>query len=140
MQSSDACVTRPQLLKLNTLPPSNLAVPLDITPAILASTPHRAIASGYHRNGSGIHDVIVLFAGRLTQAREILARRNIDYVVICPNAPESIRWANHGPGGLASMLNAGRSPDWLQPVPIPGLRGLKVWRVRKDMIASPTGA
>jgi hypothetical protein len=136
MNSSDACVTRTQLLKLNALPPSNLAVPLDITPMILASTPHRAIASGYHRNDGGIHDVIVMFAGRLSQARAIAERRKIDYVVFCPDAPESIRWAVHGPGGLASMLNENRAPDWLQPVPIAGLKGLRVWRVRKEMIAS----
>jgi hypothetical protein len=140
MESSDSCVTRQQLVKLDALPPSNLAVPLDITPQVLASTPHRAIASGYHRNVSGIHDVIVLFAGQLPQAREIIARRHIDYVVFCPNAPESIRWAVHGPGGLASMLNQGRSPDWLEPLPIPGLRGLRVWRVRKDLLGAQAAA
>ena len=134
MQSSDSCVTRSQLAKLNTLPPSNLAVPLDITPAILASTEHRAIASGYHRNGSGIHDVILTFAGSLPTARAIIARRQIDYVVFCPNAPESIRWANVGKHGLASMLNVGRAPDWLQPVSLPGLAGLRVWQVRKDKV------
>jgi hypothetical protein len=140
IQSSDACVTRSQLEKLDYLPPSNLAVTLDITPAILASTPHRAIASGYHRNDSGIHDVIALFTGRPPQARAILAKRHIDYVVFCPNAPESLRWVNHGPGGLASMLNENRAPDWLQPVAVPGLTGLKVWRVRKDMVAAPAAA
>ncbi len=100
MNSSDSCVTRSQVEKLNSLPTSNLAIPLDITPAILASTPHRAIASGYHRNNNGIHDVILLFAGKLATSREILARRHIDYVVFCPKAPELIRWAIHGPGDL----------------------------------------
>lgn len=137
MQSSDSCVTRSQLEKLDMLPASNLAVPLDITPAILASTHHHAIASGYHRNDSGIHDVIVTFAGRLDEAREIVARRHIDYVVICPNAPEAIRWANIGPGGLASMLDRNQSPEWLRPVSIPGLHGLRVWQVRKDKLAAP---
>lgn len=137
MESSDSCVTRSELEKLDSLPPSNLAVPLDITPAILASTHHRAIASGYHRNDGGIHDVIVTFAGRLSQAREIMARRHIDYVVICPNAPEAIRWANVGPGGLAWMLDRNRAPEWLRPVSIAGLHGLKVWQVRKDKLAAP---
>jgi hypothetical protein len=57
-------------------------------------------------------------------------------VVFCPGAAESIRWANHGPGGLASMLNAGRSPKWLDPVAVPGLKGLRVWRVRKELVAA----
>jgi hypothetical protein len=129
-------VTRSQVEKLNSLPVSNLAVPLDITPMILASTPHRAIASGYHRNNGGIHDVILIFAGKLNTSREILARRHIDYVVFCPKAPESIRWAIHGPGGLADMLNSDRSPEWLERVNLPDLRGLTVWRVRKDVIGA----
>ena len=139
MQSSHDCLTRTQLQKLDALPPSNIAAPLDITPAILASTSHRALASGYHRNNDGIHDVILLFAGKPAASREIMARRHVDYVVFCPNAPEAIRWANRGPGGLASMLNAGRAPEWLETVQIPGLRGLHVLRVRKDMLAA-TGA
>jgi hypothetical protein len=132
MQSSDDCVIRSQLEKLNELPASNLALPLDITPAVLASTHHRALAAGYHRNDAGIHDVILTFAGRLQTSQAILARRHIDYVVFCPNTPEAIRWAYHGPGGLASMLNAGEAPEWLTPVTIPGLHGLRVWRVRKS--------
>lgn len=136
MHSSDSCVTRTQLEKLNQLPAGNLAVPLDITPAILASTHHRAIASGYHRNDGGIHDVILTFAGALPIAKQIMAKRRIDYVVFCPNAPESIRWAIHGPGGLASMLNDGRAPDWLARVPVPGLKSLQVWQVRKDLVAA----
>jgi hypothetical protein len=130
MNQADYCLKRSQIEKLNALPPSNLAIPLDITPAIIASSHHRAIASGYHRNGSGIHDVIVAFAGPLDDSRRVLAKRHIDYVVMCQGAAESIRWANRGPGGLASLLNDGRSPDWLEPVAIPGLKGLKVWHVR----------
>jgi len=135
MNQADYCLKRSQIEKLNALPPSNLAIPLDITPAIIASSHHRAIASGYHRNGGGIHDVIVTFAGPLPEARAVIAKRNIDYVVMCQGAAESIRWANRGPGGLASLLNDGRSPDWLEPVVIPGLKGLQVWHVRKDVIA-----
>jgi hypothetical protein len=135
MQSSNACVTRPQLRKLDALPPSNIAAPLDITPAVLASTSHRLIASGYHRNNDAIHDVILLFAGKPAVSREIMVRRKIDYVVFCPRAPEAIRWASRGPGGLAAMLNDGRAPEWLDPVAIPGLTGLRVLRVRKDVLS-----
>ena len=126
--------------KLNALPASNLAAPLDITPSLLLSTPHRAIASGYHRNASGIHDVIVVFAGPLSQAHAILARRHIDYVVFCPYTPETFKWAFHGPRGLAAMLNANRAPQWLEAVPIPGLERLRVWRVRNDIPRMPAKA
>jgi len=134
---ADFCTKRSMIQKLDVLPGSNLAVPLDITPAILASSHHSAIASGYHRNDGGIHDVIAMFAGPLPSAREIIAKRHIDYVVMCRGAVESIRWGHRGPGGLASLLNADRPPEWLEPVAIPGLKGLHVWRVRKDMVIVP---
>jgi hypothetical protein len=139
MASSDECVTKSELDKLATLAPSNLATPLDITPAILAGTPHRMIAGGYHRNDAGIHDVIMLFMGPESGAREILARRNIDYVVFCPHTAESVWWSHNGPNGLSAMLNAGRTPAWLQPVDL-HLRSLRVWRVRKDMLAAAPNA
>jgi hypothetical protein len=131
MSSSDSCLKRSELDKLATLPPSNLATPLDITPAILAGTPHRMIAGGYHRNADGIKDVILLFMGPPEKARQILARRHIDYLVFCPHTPESVWWSNHGPHGLSALLNANEAPAWLQPVDL-HLRALRVWRVKKD--------
>ena len=109
---------------------------MEITPALLLSTQHSAVASGHHRNASGINDVLELFLEPPGEGAKILARRHVDYVVVCRGAPESIRFANRAPGGLASMLRAGKAPAWLQAVGMPGMRGLKVWRVRQDLIAA----
>ena len=76
-------------------------------------------------------DVIRLFVYSPAQGREILARRHVDYVVFCAGAPETVRYAYHGPLGLAAALSAGNAPDWLVPFDVPGLRALRVWRVRK---------
>jgi len=129
MHSSHDCVTRDQLERLDQLPLSDLAVPLDMTPAVLASTHQRAIASGYHRNNAGIHDVILAFVAPLPTAQAVMAKRHIGYVVFCPNTPEAIRWSHRGPRGLAAALNSGHAPDWLKPVEIPGLHTLRVWKV-----------
>lgn len=123
-----SCTSRAEIVKLNALPPSNIASLLDVTPAILASTQHRAIAGSYHRNNDGIRDVIKLFVDRPEVGREILERRHIAYLVYCPKLAETQWWAANGPQGLAAMLNANKAPDWLQPVPIQGLRGLRVYR------------
>jgi hypothetical protein len=58
-------------------------------------------------------------------------------MVFCPQAAETLWWARNGPNGLSAMLNAGKYPDWLEPVQVPGARALKVWRVRKDLLAAP---
>ncbi len=133
VKASDLCTRRTEIEKLRALPKGQIAAPLEITPALLLSTYDKAVASGHHRNASGIHDVLELFLYAPSQSAKILARRHVDYVVFCPNAPESIRFANHGPGGLADMLQAGKAPDWLEPVGLPGLQGLKVWRVRQGL-------
>jgi hypothetical protein len=134
------CMAKRQLDALRRLPDGDIAAPLDITPAILLETPHRAIASGHHRNASGMRDVIRLFIFAVPQGAEIVTRRKIDYVVFCPDAPEAIRYANSGPGGLSAMLRAGAAPQWLERVSLPGLRGLQVWRVRKDVAAAAASA
>jgi hypothetical protein len=136
--SNDACVKRSEVARLSALPPSNLAVPLDITPAILAATRHRAVGSGHHRNVTGIRDMILLFVRPPDQGFGILQRRHIDYVVFCPRTAEALWWADNGPRGLAAMLNDNHAPAWLQPVDVAGLHALKVWRVRKEMVAAQT--
>jgi hypothetical protein len=130
------CTSKTEMDRLRALPTGDIAAPLDITPAIVFNTPHRAIASGHHRNASGMRDVLRLFVLPPREGAAIVARRRSDYLVFCPGAPESIRLANRGPGGLAAMLVADRVPDWLEPVSLPGLRALKVWRVRKDVAAA----
>jgi hypothetical protein len=131
IESADNCVKHSELEKLDKLPVTNLGAPLDITAAILANTHQRAIAGGYHRMPDAIRDVILLFMTSPDEGRQILGRRHIDYLVFCPHTPESVWWSRHGPHGLAAMLNAGRVPDWLEPVDL-HLRSLRVWRVRKE--------
>jgi hypothetical protein len=131
IQASEYCAHRTELEKLDKLPDRNLAAPLDITAAILASSHEAAIAGGYHRMPGAIRDVILLFMTSPEEARQILARRNIHYLVFCPQTPESVWWSRHGPNGLAARLNANRPPEWLEPVDL-GTRGLKVWKVRAD--------
>ncbi len=143
MRAFDAateCMSEEEMGKLRMLPTGDIAAPLDITPAIILDTPHRAIASGHHRNASGMRDVLELFVLPPAEGSRILARRHSDYLVFCPGAPESIRLAHRGPDGLAAMLIASRTPQWLDPIPLPGLHALKVWRIRKDLIGAPGAA
>jgi len=131
IESADNCIRHSELEKLDALPTTDLGAPLDITAAILANTHQRAIAGGYHRMPDAIRDVILLFMTSPDEARRILARRHIQYLVFCPHTPESVWWSRHGPNGLAAMLNAGHAPGWLEPVDL-HLHSLRVWRVRQS--------
>jgi hypothetical protein len=130
------CVGKSEVDALRMLPTADIAAPLEIAPAILLETQHRAIASGHHRNAGGMRDVIELFVLPPQSGARILARRRSDYLVFCPGSPEAISYAHRGPNGLAAMLRSGHAPRWLEPVIIPGLHELRVWRVRKDLLAA----
>ena len=130
------CMAKSQIDKLRQLPIGLIAAPLDITPAILIGTQDRALATGHHRNVTGMRDAIRLFVFPVREGAGVVARRRIDYIVFCPGAPEAIRYAYHDKDDLSAGLIAGKAPDWLEPINLPGLRGLQVWRVRKDLAAA----
>lgn len=127
------CMAKSQIDTLRMLKTGYIAAPLDITPAILVETDHLAMATGHHRNVTGMRDAIRMFVFPIKDAAEVVAQRNVDYVVFCPGAPEAIRYANRNPHGLSASLRAGNAPDWLERIALPGLHGLQVWRVRKDV-------
>jgi hypothetical protein len=125
------CVTSAEVERLRQLPPGDIAAPLDLGPLILMHTPHRVIASGHHRNHVAMRDLIRFFILPPDQARTIAAQRGIDYVVVCPGMPELGNYAKDRPDGLWAMLAVGRNPAWLEPVLLPELRALRVWRVKQ---------
>lgn len=131
VKSMNDCFGQREVGKLSALPTGTFAAPLDITPDILVETPHSGIASGHHRGSEAMRDVIRLFVFTPDIGHQIVAQRHVDYVFICPGAPETVRYAYHGPNGLAALLAANRPPAWLQPIRIPGLRAIRAWRVRK---------
>jgi hypothetical protein len=125
------CLGQPQLEKLNSLATGTFAAPLDITPDILVETSHRGVASGHHRGSEAMRDVIRLFLSSPDIGHQIVVQHHVDYVFICPGAPEMVRYAHRGPHGLAALLEANQPPEWLQPIDMEPVRGIRVWRVRK---------
>lgn len=114
---------------LANLPKGELLVPLDIGPAILLDTPHGVVATGHHRAGPAMREVIDAFIGPLDQAHGIVSRRGIAYVALCPDLNEPATYYRAAPTGLAARLRDGHAPGWLTPVPMPAGVGFKVWRV-----------
>ena len=123
-----ACATTANFRRLDILPPSIMLAGLDITPALLLDTHHRAIASGHHRNHSAMNDVIGAFVGTAAEAHAIVLRRRIDYVLVCPRAGEVDIYTGYAPGGFMAQLLR-RPPAWLRRVIIPGAPGVHVWKV-----------
>ncbi len=123
------CDIRAAAPALNALAPATVFAPIDIGPVLLAETHHRVIATAHHRAPQALHDVIAAFIAQPDAARAIVTRRGAGYVMICPGLIEAGNYQRAAPDGLMARLLAGRAPEWLRPVMLPGKTGLQLWEV-----------
>lgn len=124
-----ACNIASHTAQFAALPPGTFLAPFDLGPDLLTGTRHTILASGHHRASAAMRDLLAALLGSPDVAREIMARRGIDYVAVCFDSPEVAPYAKAGPDGLLARLDRGEVPDWLVPVSIAGEKAPKVWRV-----------
>ncbi len=112
--------------------PWTVAAHMDLGPVLLYRTPHRVLATPYHRNREGIRAVHDLFAATdpataVDRARE----RGVDLVVVCPARDRA--WVTPDRQGrriLLERLLAGERVPGLREFPVPAALGAqRVWRV-----------
>lgn len=111
------------------LPKGEILAPLDIGPALLLDTPHGVVATGHHRAGQAMRQVIEAFTGSPETARAVIDRRNIAYIALCPDLNEPATYYRAAPQGFAVRLRDGQAPEWLEPVAMPAGVGFRLWRV-----------
>ena len=138
-----ACSQPRSIGALAQLPRGTVMAQLDFGPFILLGTPHQVVATGHHRAAPAMHDLLAAFLAAPADARALIARRHVDYVLICPDLVETRMYQDRAPGGLAAQLLAGKSIDWLEPVALGAEGGvMKLWRVKPqaglNSIASPS--
>jgi hypothetical protein len=130
-QANNKCPTLAGLRPIALQKPGYVFTHVDLGPRLITVTHHKAVAGPYHRNQQGILDVMKGFRGSVENAREIIARRGIDYVLICPGLSETTIYSAEAPNGFYKQLIAGKVPAWLQPVQLPRDWPYKMWRVVK---------
>lgn len=126
-----SCLDGESLDQLRSLPPALLFGPLDVSPFLLAYTPHSVVATGHHRNQRAMREVIDGFLLPPDKARSVIEESGARYVVACQNAPEfyNLRFMNRD--GLAAHLYRGDVPDWLAAIQPPDNSRISVYRVRR---------
>ncbi|KQN92591.1 hypothetical protein ASE95_07800 [Sphingomonas sp. Leaf231] len=122
-----SCATALDMRALGVLRPGIVFAPIDVTPALLVDTPHRAIAGGYHRGATAIGRVLTGFIAAPDQARGVILASGADYLAVCPGMPEMSTYRTIAPGGLWARLERGERIDWLRPLPVRG--PVLAWRV-----------
>ena len=102
---------------------------VDLGPRLITVTPHDAIIGPYHRNGQQIADVMNAFRGDADQAHRLIAKYHSNYVLTCPKSSTTTIFMSETPKGFYGQLEAGRVPNWLQPVDLGKDSPFKMWRV-----------
>ena len=130
-RANGSCPTLAALKPIAQQPKGYVLTFVDLNPRLITVTHHNGVAGPYHRNERGILDVMLAFRGTADHARQIVSRRGIDYVLICPGMSESTIYSSEAPKGFYVQLAKGKVPGWLQPVKLPKNSPFKMWRVVK---------
>ena len=123
------CLSEDTFTGLAQLSPARLAAPNDLGPYVVLMTPHAVIGAPYHRNSQGVLDTYRIFGDSEAEARDLIEKRGIDFVVTCTPLTERDGDMLDAPDALAPQLLAGEPPDWLTPVSTKGPLG--IYRVKR---------
>ncbi|MBS0478152.1 MAG: AcrB/AcrD/AcrF family protein [Proteobacteria bacterium] len=115
---------------LNRYPPGVMFSFVDLGPRIITISHHKAVAGPYHRNGDAILDVQHAFGRSPDEFRAIAARHGANYLLVCPNMPESTIYRARNPGGFYDRLAKGEKFAFLTPLPLPRNSPLRLFRIR----------
>ncbi|MEO5493290.1 MAG: AcrB/AcrD/AcrF family protein [Sphingomonas sp.] len=124
------CPAYNSMIALNRYPPGTIFSFVDLGPRIIVISHHKAVAGPYHRNGDAILDVQHAFGGSPDLFRSIAARHGANYLLVCPNMPESTIYRARNPGGFYDRLAKGETFAFLQPLPLPKKSPLRLFRIK----------
>lgn len=136
---SESCRAPDMLRGVGSLPRATLFSPVDIGSHILAYTHHSVVATGHHRARDGMKAVISAFMAPPAAARPIVVATGADYLAFCPGANEAKAYARDRQS-LMATLEAGRPPEWLQPVRTHPDGPVRVYRIVRDQAGTKASA
>jgi hypothetical protein len=116
----DACLMPQAFAELAALPPERIMTPVDLGSHMLLFTPHAVVAAPYHRDQQGVLDTFHFFNNPIAEARQILAKRGISLVVICPQLAEMQGLRDAAADSFVRLYAKGALPAWLHDVSLPG--------------------
>lgn len=128
--SAGTCYRSDDYAALAALPAATVLSVSNLGSAILAWTPHRALAGSYHRNVEGNLAALDMLMDSPAAAETLARASKVGIVAVCPGNTETTLLADAAPDGLLAALNQGAVPAWLEP--IGGGPALRLYRVRPD--------
>jgi hypothetical protein len=121
---ADVCAGRRLAAALNRPPwsdrPRAILMGMNYVGEILYRTPHRTVGMAYHRAPQSLRDTLDAFAATDDAlARDIIRRRNIELIAVCPGfSVEGLSPRSKAEGGFYDRLLK-RPPAWVRRVETP---------------------
>ena len=125
LQNMKTCSARPLAAALARPPWSDrsrvVITGANIAGEIMYRTPHGVVASPLYRKGyEGLRDALRFFSSTDERlARDILDRRKVDLIAICPAFGLEVAGKSLGPGTIYDRMIAGRPPVWVREIDLP---------------------
>lgn len=123
------CTGTEAFSSLTSLTPMLAVTSIDVGAPMLLATPHTVLAAPYHRNNRSLRAAYDIFLAPPAQAEAKVRALGAGLIVTCTGAAEVDVLAQRAPGGLMAVLEAGRVPGWLAPLPSPQGSDIRAWRV-----------
>lgn len=125
----DACTSQAHLRALAPLPVGRILATPNPGSLLLRFTPHSVLTANYHRNQSGMVAALETAMAEPGEAMDMLHREKIAYILLCNDDPQIGLIKTKAPTGLFSRLVNGEIPEFLEPIPLAGEKGMRLFRV-----------
>jgi hypothetical protein len=99
--------------------PLTIAAHVDFGPELLYRTPHRVLATPYHRNPGIVAIHRMLTSEDPEVSRNVARNRFVDLVLLCPAVDRAFFDTRVGDGSLYQRMVAGDPPAWAWERPLP---------------------
>lgn len=123
------CTSPTAMRQLSRVETGVVAAPIDLGPAILRYTPHRALSGPYHRNQGGMLTEMHIGLARPSEASAFLRGADVTWLAFCPTEGETREIARTKPDGLYAAIMRGDVPRYLVPLRKPEGSPLQLYRV-----------
>src|SRR6185312_8757907 len=127
-RDTGACLLPQGYAPLAALPKARVMSLIDLGSHVLLYTADSVVAAPYHRDQQGLLDAFHFFDGPIAAGRDILSKRGVSLVVVCPGMAEMAGLPSASPDSFVKLYAANKLPAWLDEVSAPGST-LRIYRV-----------
>ncbi|MCA1405676.1 hypothetical protein I6F26_05985 [Ensifer sp. IC3342] len=133
-KSADRCYSSAAMADLRKIKPTLIVDPSNMGASILRFTEHRALSAPYHRNPQGMLAELRIGLAAPDESAPMLKALGEPVLAFCADDPQTAMIVKREPKGLYGRLAEGEIPDFLEPLPVTAGTGVKLFRLKANIL------